>query len=156
MIYTSSYKETKSCSFKTISISKDKGEDASYVGDVYLDLAPKRDFFKIWRHNRNIIPEMENNEYYMREFYDKVLSSLDVEKVYNDLDGKILLCYENNDEFCHRHIVAAWFEILLGVEIPEVKIVDDSIVVVERPSYIKEYINKLIINDDVKKFVKNV
>jgi len=32
----------------------------------------------------------------------------------------ILLCYEKPNEFCHRHIVAAWFEILLGIHVPEI------------------------------------
>ena len=144
MIYTSSYKEVKNKELNTISISKDKGEDASYVGDVYLDLAPKRDFFKTWRNNIGIIPDEENNAYYMDEFYDKVLSVLDVEKVYNDLDGKVLLCYEDNMDFCHRHIVAAWFELLLGFEIPEVKIVDNKMIFVERPKYIKDYLEKIM------------
>ena len=144
MICTSSYKEVHNKGLNTISISKDKGEDASYVGDVYLDLAPKRDFFKTWRNNRGIIPDEENNAYYMDEFYDKVLSVLDVEKVYNDLDGKILLCYEDNMDFCHRHIVAAWFELLLGFEIPEVKIVDNKMIFVERPKYIKDYLEKIM------------
>ena len=65
MICTSSYKEVHNKGLNTISISKDKGEDASYVGDVYLDLAPKRDFFKTWRNNRGIIPDEENNAYYI-------------------------------------------------------------------------------------------
>ena len=32
-----------------------------------------------------------------------------------------MLCYEQNTEFCHRHIVVARFEILLGVNVPEAK-----------------------------------
>ena len=147
MICTSSYKEAGNSNFNVISISKDKGEDASFVGDAYLDLAPKREFFNQWKNNRGVISEIENNQYYMNEFYDKVLSVLDCQKVYEDLDGKILLCYEDNNDFCHRHIVAAWFEILLGVEIPEVKIVDDKLVQVDRPKYIKEYLEKIMNNN---------
>ena len=142
MIYTSSYKETENSDFDVISISKDKGADAGYVGDVYLDLAPKKDFFKQWKNNRGVIPEMENNQYYMDEFYDKVLSVLDCNKVYKDLDGKILLCYEDSKDFCHRHIVSAWFELTLGV-----KIVDDKLVFVDRPSYIKEYLDSIMNNN---------
>ena len=43
MIYTSSYKEAGNSNFDVISISKDKGEDASFVGDAYLDLAYEQD-----------------------------------------------------------------------------------------------------------------
>ena len=37
------------------------------------------------------------------------LNRLDIEKIYRDLDGKILLCYESPEKFCHRHLVAKWF-----------------------------------------------
>ena len=33
-----------------------------------MSLAPKKEFFKTWRHNRGIIDEKTNNEYYMKEF----------------------------------------------------------------------------------------
>ena len=36
------------------------------------------------------------------------------------MDYSFLLCYEDNDEFCHRHIVAAWFELFLGLEVVQV------------------------------------
>lgn len=56
-----------------------------------------------------------------------------------------MLCYETNTEFCHRHIVAAWFELLLGVEIPEAKAKDYEIEYnIERPEYIKEYLEEVI------------
>ena len=35
------------------------------------------------------------------------VAKLDPYEVYSDLDGKAMLCYENADQFCHRHIVAA-------------------------------------------------
>lgn len=42
--------------------------------------------------------------------------------IYRKLDYSILLCYESNTEFCHRHIVVACFEILLGVNVSEKKL----------------------------------
>jgi len=48
-----------------------------------------------------------------------VLSKLDPQRLYEDLDGSILLCWENSDQFCHRHIVAMWLEKNLGIEVPE-------------------------------------
>ena len=147
MIYTSSYKDSKTKKYRTVSISKDKGRDAEYEGDYDLRLAPLESFFRIWKNNRGVIPEKENTEYYINEFYYQVLKKLNPEEIYKDLDNSILLCYEDNTEFCHRHLVAAWFELFLGVEIKEVKVINDEIEEVEKPEYIKEMLEKLIKED---------
>ena len=144
MIYTSNYKTMEHSDFKTISISKDKGEDAGYKGDVFLELAPKRDFFKKWKANKGIIPDIDNNKYYIEEFYNKVLKELDPKETYKKLDGLILLCYEDNMDFCHRHIVAGWFELLLGVDIKEVTVINKKLIEADKPRYIKEYLEELI------------
>ena len=68
---------------------------------------------------------------------------MDPEKVFRELDNSVLLCYEPNTEFCHRHIVAAWFEILLEEYVPEVKFTD-HLELVSRPEYIKEYLEAII------------
>lgn len=81
----------------------------------------------------------KNNRYYVQEYWNQVLQKLNPEEVYQKLDNSILLCYESNDKFCHRHIVAAWFEILLDVNVPEQKASGDKIEEVERPTYIKQY-----------------
>lgn len=50
--------------------------------------------------------EDENNKYYMTEFNKQVLSKLDAKNIINELQqfGQdiILLCFEKEDEFCHR------------------------------------------------------
>ena len=71
-------------------------------------------------------------------------------EVYNELNNRILLSYEANTDFCHRHIVAAWFEILLGETVPEVKVKDYQIEEVDRPEYIKEYL------EDAMRFNRNM
>ena len=55
-----------------------------------------------------------------------------------------LLCYEDASEFCHRHIVSAWFELILGVKVPEVILENGRIIEVNRPEYIKEYLEEII------------
>jgi len=35
-------------------------------------------------------------------------------------EDAILLCWENSGVFCHRRLVAEWFEEELGVSVPEV------------------------------------
>ncbi len=114
MISTSSYKNFDTNLYRRCSISFDKGKDAKYFGDCFLELAPKREFWDVWKANRGKISEEENTRYYIEEYYKQVLSKLDPEMVYRKLDHCTLLCYEDSSEFCHRHVVAAWFNLLLG------------------------------------------
>ena len=130
MINTGSYKNFNPM-FKSVSISWDKGKAAGYQGSCYSALAPKKEFWDKWKENIGKISEEENNKYYIEEYYKQVLSKLDVEKVYGDIIHTTLLCYEEPEQFCHRHIVAAWFNLLLGDSIQpvtEVTFVDGQIV----------------------------
>lgn len=124
MVYTSNYKNVNLEDLEafTLSISGDKGksEDPPYTGKCDTRFAPKKDFWKVWKANIGKVDEKENNKFYIREFYDKVLSGLDVDTEYRNLDEKVLLCYEGPMAFCHRQVVAAWFELLLGVKVPEI------------------------------------
>lgn len=142
MISTSSYNYWQSDKYITYSISGNRGKDANYQGKCYPKLAPKLSFWTTWHNNIGKISEEENNRYYVQEYWNQVLSKLDPEKVYRELDNSVLLCYESNIEFCHRHIVAAWFEILLGTNVPETKAKDYLIEEVERPTYIKQYLEE--------------
>lgn len=152
-IYTSSHKNWNSDRYRTVAISGNRGRDAGYKGDSYPKLAPKWDFWEKWHNNIGVIPEEENNRFYIKEYYDQVLSKLDPEKVYNDLRYyTVMLCYEEPTEFCHRHIVAAWLELLLEVEVPEAKVDGYSIEVVERPAYIKEWLEEEMRSKNMRGF----
>lgn len=148
MIYTSNYYNCKSNLFKKYSISGDRGRMANYDGECYPKLAPKKEFWEVWHNNIGKINEEENLKYYIREYWLQVLSKLDVNEVYKELDRSILLCYESKDEFCHREIVAAWFELfLIGVSVPEVK--TDKLSLAEekrneRYQMIKDYLEEVI------------
>jgi len=146
MIYTSRYKyfNENSC-FKTVSISGDRGKKEGYKGKCYSKLAPKKEFWKVWHENLLTVNQEQNSRYYVSEYYKQVLSKLDPEEVYNELDNSILVCYEPVREFCHRHIVAAWFEILLEVEVPEV-VVDENFLVEETNNTYKDYIKEYLID----------
>lgn len=148
MICTSSHNNWQSDKYTTYAISGNRGRDVDYHGYCYSKLAPKLSFWKIWHDNIGKIPEEENNQYYVQEYWNQVLSKLDPEQIYRELDNSILLCYEPNTEFCHRHIVAAWFELLLGVEVPEATAKDYEIIYnIERPEYIKEYLEEAMKKD---------
>lgn len=153
MIYTSCHKywNTNICKNRNIGIRKDyaisgnRGKDANWIGECYSKLAPKKEFWKVWHDNIGKIPEEENTKYYIREYYIQVLSKLDPEEVYNELNNSVLLCYEENTDFCHRHIVAAWFELfLVGVRVPEIKANNLKIEEVDKPTNIKKYLEEII------------
>ena len=46
----------------------------------------------------------------------------------NKCNFRCAYCYEDNMEFCHRHIVAAWLELSLGIEINEIVVKNGKIV----------------------------
>ena len=144
MIYTSNYDNFKDSKFKTCSISGNKGKDAGHEGNYYAALAQKRVFWQVWHDNIGKISEEENTKYYIEQYYDLVLSKLDVVEVFNKLIDTVLLCYENNDIFCHRHIVSAWIELLLNLKVPEVKLIDGKIIEVSKPDYVKDYLEEIM------------
>lgn len=144
MIRTSSYNNWPTSLYRTISISGDKGKKVNYQGKYFQELAPKLSFWKVWHSNIGIIPEEENNRYYIEEYYKQVLSKLNPQEIYRQLNYQTLLCYEDNTEFCHRHIVAAWLELLLDEKVPECKIDANGITTLERPKYIKEYLEEVM------------
>lgn len=84
-----------------------------YHGAEYKKLAPKWSFFNEWKNGSH----KGDNDYYTKHFKEEVLDKLDPAKVIKELeelagvssDKIILLCYEKPDDFCHRHLVADWF-----------------------------------------------
>ena len=66
-------------------------------------------------------------EVYKLEFHKQVLNKLMPQLMYNELiaqhtEDVVLLCFEKLEkpgDFCHRRIVATWFECHLGVDVPE-------------------------------------
>ena len=81
-------------------------------------LAPKYGFFKDRKDGK--IDDIG----YTEQFCDLVLKPLDVIQTYHHLietygEDVTLLCYEKPGQFCHRRIVASWFELSLQVQVPE-------------------------------------
>ena len=91
---------------KVISIAR--GNPKWYFGETFIELAPT------W----NMIKNMSEEEYI--EAYNRKLDKLDAGFIYNILgENSILLCWERPDDFCHRRLVAKWFENELGIVVPE-------------------------------------
>lgn len=41
--------------------------------------------------------------------YSKQLEALNPHTIADTMNGRILLCYEKSEDFCHRHILVKWF-----------------------------------------------
>ena len=88
-------------------------------GLEYKRLAPKYSFFSVWK-------ETQDNEYYIKHFYEEVLSKLTPKQVIDDIVVKLpqettfaLVCYEAPNKFCHRHLVAEWLKTDGDIEVEE-------------------------------------
>ena len=112
MIYTSYFAQLKNLPSNIISISICGKAPDWYTGLQYKKLAPKYDFFQEWKKNHD-------NDYYIKCYKDQVFDKLTPIDVVVDLSnmiysfniGKVgvaLICYEKPNDFCHRHLVAAW------------------------------------------------
>lgn len=127
LIYTSYFTKLKHLPKNIIPISICGRAPEWYKGPQYKKLAPKYKFFIEWKKNND-------NDYYKKCFNEQVLSNLDASNVYQDLydiaenfvnalpDDDIrkqhqqlgfpyivaLICYEEPNDFCHRHLVANW------------------------------------------------
>lgn len=93
----------------------------------YPALEPKYMFWKKWKQNIENLSKEENDKHYVEQYYEQVLSKLDPEKVYNEIgveekfDGSILIC----DDEITRHVVAAWFHLLLGIEVSDCGVIQN-------------------------------
>ncbi|MEO0852193.1 MAG: DUF488 family protein [Cyanobacteria bacterium J06648_11] len=110
---TSNFRQTPAGTPGAIAISRSVPRYRKYAR--YPELKPGKDWFRS-------APEDE----YVR-LYGEILAGLDAQTVWDELhelaDGAepILLCFEAPGEFCHRRIVAKWFERELGVNVSEGK-----------------------------------
>lgn len=98
-----------------------KGNDGvgiSYIipsfwkGEIYPQLAPSRNVLLSVK-NKTI----DRNMYI--ELYNKHLSSLDINVIYDNLKDKVLLCWEPAGQFCHRQLVAQWIKDNLQIDVEE-------------------------------------
>ncbi len=94
-----------------------------FTGPRYPALNPTWDMlakYNLTRDNQNNTDaEREYTESYERD----ILAHLDPEQVLFDFEGKVALCFETSDKFCHRHCVRNWILRTTGVIVPEVSII---------------------------------
>lgn len=130
MLYTSyfAYFSKKEKPNNLISIATKTPEWFGAV-DTYPKLFPGWDIVNFYKKSFNqlktqqaaqvesSLKELQN--WYIETYYSKVLSKLDPYEVLNDLNHKIILCYEKPGDFCHRYIVASWLFINTGIKTKE-------------------------------------
>lgn len=113
MIYTSCFSKLELLPENIVPISICGKAPDWYKGLQYKKLAPKYEFFMKWKENHD-------NDYYIKCFNEQVLSKLNATDVVLDFsrlsygfnigeDDICLMCYEEPSDFCHRHLVADWF-----------------------------------------------
>ncbi|MCT4574649.1 MAG: DUF488 domain-containing protein [Alphaproteobacteria bacterium] len=87
----------------------------AYKGREYKKLAPSWSIYKEYRKTGDV-------QRYIKRFKEEILAPLDATKVFKELGSDaILLCYEKEGEFCHRHLVAQWFEKELNIKVEEIR-----------------------------------
>lgn len=80
-------------------------------------------FFK-GMHRKELAPtwammKMSRQDY--DNAFQKKLEKLEAKAIYEQLpDNAVLLCYEKPNDWCHRRMVAEWFENELGIVVEEV------------------------------------
>lgn len=135
MVYTSYFGKMRSFPANVIPVAICGGIPEWYTGAWYKAPAPKYGFFQQWK-------KTHDNEYYIQHYNDEVLSKLNKSKVIIDIHMMVpeeirtgmqesvwtskevhvaLLCYEKPEDFCHRHLFAAWLNRTEGLEVTEWK-----------------------------------
>lgn len=143
MIYTGKYENCKSGNL--ISISGDCGKVAGFEGKTITKLAPRLSFWKVWKENIGKIGEYENTKFYISKYYKQVLINADIEGILGDEVEPILLCYEDSNEFCHRHVLADYIELKYGIKVSEIEIDElGNITIKDRPEYIRNILLDVI------------
>ncbi len=144
MLYTASFKNINLNGKNNISIVKDGGKKLGYEIKTYNPLVPKMKFKKILTYS--IDDNISKQEEYIKKYYFENLKRLDPKSVYNLLDNKVILSYEDSYKFSHRQIVASWFEIFLNVSVLEI-LSDTSIQYISRNLKIRDMLENIIRDD---------
>ena len=118
-IYTTYFANVRNLPEDIVPISISGKAPSWWTGLEYKKLAPKYSFFSIWK-------ETQDNDYYIKHFYEEVLAKLTPAKVVNDIAMMVpqeasiaFVCYEAPGKFCHRHLVADWLKTDGNIEVEE-------------------------------------
>jgi len=102
MIHTSYFANIRNLGIRRLVSISQITPDWANVNEEYKDLAPTKSILFGYKN------EEISDEEYTKRYKEEILSKLDPKKVYEDLNGAVLLCYEKRSDFCHRNIVSEW------------------------------------------------
>lgn len=149
MIYIGDYQNCSS-SNKFVSILGDCQKSDNYNSNSYPALAPKVETWKEWQNNIDKKKEEENMRFYIERYYEEVLLNLDISSLFVNLGQNFILGCSDMKKYFHPYIVSAYLELVLGIEVPEVKVENGKIKKLAK-SRIAQKVNKIlcetIIND---------
>jgi len=141
---------------------KNLEEDEYYTGIAISKVNQKIEFHADnMRNYVKLIPDRKfegkiESEYKIREYikyyYVNVLSKLDPDEVYRELKWDKLATFDNG-EFSHGYIVAAWFELFLGVK---VKCVNKNEILAGKLKDVKPKWTMDLLEDEIKKTIDNM
>lgn len=147
MISTSSYNNYVNGKYKAYSIDGMTPDYPVYEKLLYPDMTKE-----IYDNNVGNLSDEDNKRRLIEEYYKKVLVKLDPAEVFRELGDCFLLSREESDDISNRHIVACWFEILLNDKVEEYRVNEFTTEVLERPAYIKEYLESIMRKDILEGF----
>lgn len=101
MIYTTYFAKTKKIEDKDKLVAITRFLPKNIKMKSFAKLAPSAELLKKYKNDKN--------QDYFKNKFEAYLETLDVDKIATFLDGYILCCYEKTGDFCHRHLVSAWF-----------------------------------------------
>src|SRR5574344_2622077 len=83
-----------------------------------------------------------NIKEYIQNYYQNILAKLDPYEVSMDLEGKILVCDNSSID---RYIISAWLELLIGINVPDVKHnINKQYTCLPKSIYIKDMLEEVI------------
>lgn len=119
MIYTSYFAHIKKLDKQyTNLISIARKSPDWFKGREYKKLAPS---WSILNDYKTLLV-IGREKVYTERFYNEIIAPLDLEvnTIIKELgENPVLLCYEKPDQFCHRFLVARWFQ-WKGFEVKEI------------------------------------
>ena len=91
-----------------------------YVGLALQQLAPTSDILS--KYKRGLLTKEQYIERYTQEVLAKYSAKSICRRIENLVGDKeaVLMCYEKPKDFCHRHLVAKWFN-THGILVEELK-----------------------------------
>lgn len=112
-IYTSNFAKS-SRDPRAVAICR--GVPSWYTGRKMIELAPPWDLLAPpW----DLRDRISTDEFKAR-YYREILEKLNPYVILNDIgDGAVMLCWEKEGDFCHRHVVAEWLS-MTGCEVSEI------------------------------------